>query len=181
MPTYHCVRNQGNLMMQNRENGQKSQFGQFFDDFEVKYPQMGNFSEKQISFKLKVILSTDFSPQTKQIARAVFEKNIKVSNFGLIWRLFHKYLRIKNFFQKSDSVTFLPLQSPNVMQKIRKILRAVSEKTALPTNQATNYNQQNYYQSYRTSLTPVQECTNNATKDYGMYVYKIPRNYCNRL
>ena len=67
------------------------------------------------------------------------------------------------------------------MQKIRKILRAVSEKTALPTNQATNYYQQNYYQSYRTSLTPVQECTNNATKDYGMYVYKIPRNYCNRL
>ena len=24
-------------MMQSRENGQKSQFGQFFDDFEVKY------------------------------------------------------------------------------------------------------------------------------------------------
>ena len=46
MPTYHYVRNQGNLMMQSRENGQKSQFGQFFDDFEVKYPQIGNFSEK---------------------------------------------------------------------------------------------------------------------------------------
>ena len=36
------------------------------------------------------------------------------------------------------------------MQKIRKILRAVSEKTALPTNQPTNYYQQ--HQSYRTSL-----------------------------
>ena len=168
-------------MMQSRENGQKSQFAQFFDDFEVKYPQIGNLSEKQISFKLKFILSTDFSPQTKQIARAVFEKNIKVYNFGLIWILFRKYLRIKNFFRKSDSVTFLPLQFPNVMQKIRKILRAVSEKTALPTNQATNYYQQNYYQSYRTSLKPVQECTNNATKDYGMHIYKIPRNYCNRL
>ena len=47
-------------------------------------------------------------------------------------------------------MTFLPLQSPNVMQKIRKILRAISEKTALPTN----YFQQN--QSYRTSLKPVQ-------------------------
>ena len=35
-------------------------------------------------------------------------------------------------------MTFLPLQSPNVMQKIRKILRAVSEKTALPTNQPIN-------------------------------------------
>ena len=35
-------------------------------------------------------------------------------------------------------MTFLPLQSPNVMQKIRKILRVVSEKTALPTNQPIN-------------------------------------------
>ena len=41
------------------------------------------------------------------------------------------------------------------MQKIRKILRAVSEKTALPTNQPTNYYQQ--HQSYRTLLTPVQK------------------------
>ena len=37
MPTYHYVQNQGKLLMQSRENGQKSQFGQFFDDFEVKY------------------------------------------------------------------------------------------------------------------------------------------------
>ena len=45
------------------------------------------------------------------------------------------------------------------MQKIRKILRAVSEKTALPTNQPTNQ-PTNYYQqhrSYRTSLMPVQK------------------------
>ena len=51
------------------------------------------------------------------------------------------FLRIspnEDFFQKSDSVTFLPLWSPNFMQKIRKILRAVSGKTALPTNQPTN-------------------------------------------
>ena len=45
MPTYHYVQNQGKLM-QSRENGQKTQFGQFFDDFEVKYLQIGNFSEK---------------------------------------------------------------------------------------------------------------------------------------
>ena len=45
------------------------------------------------------------------------------------------------------------------MQKIRKILRAVSEKTALPTNQATNYYQQ--HRSYRTSLTPVQKIYEN--------------------
>ena len=41
------------------------------------------------------------------------------------------------------------------MQKIRKILRAVSEKTALPTNQSTNYYQQHRF--YRTWLTPVQK------------------------
>ena len=53
------------------------------------------------------------------------------------------------------------------MQKIRKILRAVSEKTVLPTNQPTNQltnqltNQPtNYYQQhrfYRTWLTSVQK------------------------
>ena len=35
----------------------------------------------------------------------VFEKNIKVSDFWLIWILFRGYLQIKNFFQKSGSVT----------------------------------------------------------------------------
>ena len=109
MPTYHYVQNQGKLMMQSRENGQKPQFGQFFDDFEVKYLQIANFSEKQVSFKLKVIFSTNFRPKTKKIVRAVFEKNIKVSDFGLIWRCFREYLQIKNFFQKCGSVTFLPL------------------------------------------------------------------------
>ena len=140
--------------MQSRENGQKPQFEQFFDDLEVKYLQIGNFSENQVSFKLNVIFSTNFRPKTKKVVRAVFEKNIKASDFGLIWRRFRKYLQIKDFFQKFGSVTFLPLQSPNFMEKIRKILRAVSEKTALPTNQSTNYYQQ--HRSYRTSLTPVQ-------------------------
>ena len=100
MPTYHCVQNQGKLMMQSRENGQKPQFGQFFDNFEAKYLKIANFSEK---------FSTNFRPKTKKIVRAVFEKNIKVSDFGLIWRLFREYLQIKNFFQKFGSVTFLPL------------------------------------------------------------------------
>ena len=39
MPTYHYMQNQGKLMMPSRENGLKPQFGQFFDDFEVKYLQ----------------------------------------------------------------------------------------------------------------------------------------------
>ena len=103
-----------------------------------RYLQIAVFSEKQVSFKLKVVFSANFRPKTKKFVRAVFEKNIKVSDFGLIQRPFCENLQIKNLFQKSDSVTFLPLQSPNFMQKIRKILRAVSEKTALPTNQPTN-------------------------------------------
>ena len=46
MPTYHYVENQGKLIIQSRENGQKSKLGQFFEDFEVKYLQIANFSEK---------------------------------------------------------------------------------------------------------------------------------------
>ena len=46
MPTYHQVENQGKLILQSPENDQKPQFGQFFDDFKVKYLQIANFSEK---------------------------------------------------------------------------------------------------------------------------------------
>ena len=71
-------------MMESRENGQKPQFGQFLDDFEVKYLEIAIFSEKLVSFKLKFIFRTNFRPKTKKIVRAVFEKNIKVSDLGLI-------------------------------------------------------------------------------------------------
>ena len=37
MPTHRYVQNKKKLMSQSRENGQRPQFGQFFDDFEVKY------------------------------------------------------------------------------------------------------------------------------------------------
>ena len=46
MPTYDYVQNQGKLMMQSRGNGQKPQFGNFFDNFEVKYLQIEKLSEK---------------------------------------------------------------------------------------------------------------------------------------
>ena len=48
MPTCHYVQNQIKLTMQSRENGQKPQFGHFFDDFEGKYLEIANFSEKQV-------------------------------------------------------------------------------------------------------------------------------------
>ena len=51
------------------------------------------------------------------------------------------------------------------MQKIRKILRAVSEKTALPTN----YYQQ--YRSYRASLMPIQPHCINAS--FAEHIQKI--------
>ena len=46
MPTCHNVQNQVKLMMQSRENDQKPEFGQFFDDFEARSFQIENFSEK---------------------------------------------------------------------------------------------------------------------------------------
>ena len=46
MPTNHYVQNQGKLIMQSQENCQKPQFGQFFDNLEVKYFQVADFSEK---------------------------------------------------------------------------------------------------------------------------------------
>ena len=46
LPAYHYVQNQGKQKRQSQENGQKPQFGQFFDDFKVKYLQIANFSEK---------------------------------------------------------------------------------------------------------------------------------------
>ena len=46
MATYHSVQNQGKLIMQSRENGQKPRFRQFVDNYEVKYLQITIFSEK---------------------------------------------------------------------------------------------------------------------------------------
>ena len=46
MATYSSVQNQGKLIMQSRENGQKPRFRQFVDNYEVKYLQITIFSEK---------------------------------------------------------------------------------------------------------------------------------------
>ena len=73
MPTYHCVQNQGKLIMQSQENGEKPKFGQFFDDFGAKYLEIANFSEKQVSFELKVIFRTNFRPKTIKVVRAVYQ------------------------------------------------------------------------------------------------------------
>ena len=72
-------------------------------------------------------MRTDQTQNFVKILRAVFEiwtKNIKnAPKMGVF-----PHLRPpKIFFQKSGSVTFVPLWCTNFMQKIRKILRAVSE------------------------------------------------------
>ena len=66
MFTYHYLENQRKLMMKSRENGQKPQFEQFFDDFEVNYFKIEKFSENYVSFKLKVIFSTNYRPKIQK-------------------------------------------------------------------------------------------------------------------
>ena len=67
--------------------------------------------------------------------RAVFSKKPK----NPIFDPFLPQKRGSNyFFGKSGSVTFFHLCSPNFMQKIRKIVRANSEKSALLTDVRTN-------------------------------------------
>ena len=82
---------------------------QSFDDFEVKYLQIENFLKIRFHSNWKSYLVLISGQKPKKIVWAVFEKNIKLSDFGLIWRRFREYLQIKNFFQKSGSVTFLLL------------------------------------------------------------------------
>ena len=141
-------------MMQSRENGQKPQFKQFFDDFEVKYLQIGNFSEKWVSFKLKVIFSTNFRPKTKKIVRTVFEKNISV----WFWANLETFSRIspnQDFFSKIR-LSFLYLYSPlTSCKKSEKSLEPFLRKLRYQlTNQPTNYYQ--HHQFCRTWLMPVQ-------------------------
>ena len=90
-------------MMQSRQNGQKPQFWLFLTISKSNIPKL------QIVLKNKVHshFSTNFSSETKKVVSANFEKNIKVSHFGLIWRRFSEYLQIKFFF-KNLIVTFLP-------------------------------------------------------------------------
>ena len=110
MPTSHYVQNQEKLMMESQENDQKLQFRRFLDNFVVQYLQIPFFSENSVLFKMKVIFSTNFRAKPpKKNVRALFQRNIKVSDFGQIWRSFLEYPLIKNSFQKSFSVAFLPL------------------------------------------------------------------------
>ena len=110
-----------------------------------EYLQTKNFLENPGSVAFLPLQSHNFTQKIRKNLRAVSEKTALPTNPNeptnqpmLIWRSFREYLQTKNFLENPGSVAFLPLQFHNFMQKIRNILRAVSEKTALPANQPKN-------------------------------------------
>ena len=52
MPTYNNVQNQGKLIMQSPENGQKHQFGPFFDDISQNYKFFSKIAFIQIEGRI---------------------------------------------------------------------------------------------------------------------------------
>ena len=48
--------------------------------------------------------------------------------------VFERFPQNEIFLQKSGTGSFLPLQQPNFMRSFKKIIRAVLEKTCLPTD-----------------------------------------------
>ena len=110
------------------------------------YSPNQNFLGHAVFAMCQVSMRTVQTQNFVKILRAVFEiwtKNIKnAPKMGVF-----PHLRPpKIFFQKSGSVTFVPLWCTNFMQKIRKILRAVSEifKDGLRTT--------DYYYGLRTDM-----------------------------
>ena len=96
MPTYHYVQNQGKLIMYSRENSQKPQFGQFFEDSEAKYlNQIFLKNSFHSNWRLYLVQTSGQNP--KKSLELFLRKVSKVSDFGLIWSFFREYLQIKNF------------------------------------------------------------------------------------
>ena len=70
--------------------------------------------------------------------RASVDMNSEQSLFWPFWPLFPKFCETQNFSEKSGPITLLHLSS-NIIQKIRKILRAVSETSVLCTDGRTKF------------------------------------------
>ena len=109
-----------------------------FEDFEIKYLKIANFLKNRFHSNWRSYLLLTSGQKLKNSLEPFLRKNIKVSDFGLIWTLFCEYLQIKNF------VT-LPLTSCKKSEKssqpfLRKLLYQ-------PTNQPTNYYQ--HHRFYR--------------------------------
>ena len=67
------------------------------------------------------------------------QKTSFLGHFGLIWAHLAQFGHNEIFFEKSGSVTFLPLWSPNLMQKIRTIPWLHSEINVLRTVRLTDW------------------------------------------
>ena len=60
-----------------------------------------------------------------------YYRNLRYNRKRAILGPFFQFGPNENYFEKSGSVTFVPLWSPDFMQKIRKIVLANSEKSVL--------------------------------------------------
>ena len=65
-------------MMESRENSQKSQFGQFFNDFEVIYLQIAHFSEKKVHSNSRSYLVLISGQKPKKLLKQFLRKNQSV-------------------------------------------------------------------------------------------------------
>ena len=108
MPTYHYVQNQGKLCKVEKI-AKNLNLGNFWRFRGQTSPNCKFFLKNRFHLNWRSYLVLTSGQKQKKTVRVVFEKNIKVSDFGLIWRPLREYLQIKNFFQKCGSVTFLPL------------------------------------------------------------------------
>ena len=83
--------------MQSQENGQNPQFGQFFDNFEVKYPvfltQIVSHRQKNASVKVALLISH----QQKWKSCWQFSKNCIFPNIQLKG-VVNKLLQFKNLY-----------------------------------------------------------------------------------
>ena len=70
----------------------------------------------------------------RKIVGAVLRKELKNLDFGPIWARNARKPENRIFPEKSGSVSFLGLLSPNFVPKIRKIVRANSEKKSKKTH-----------------------------------------------
>ena len=88
--------------------------------------------------------------------RPTNQPNMKVCDFGLIWRPFREYLQNQEFSSKIRLSLFYLYSPLTSCKKSEKFLEPFLKKLRhQPTNQPTNYYQQR--RSYRTWLTPVQQ------------------------
>ena len=114
-------------------------FGNFLTISRLNISKLQIFLKNRFHSNWRSYLLLTSGQKTKKIVRAVLKKNIKVSDFGLIWRLFRKYLQIKNIF-KNLALWFFYFYSPLTSCKIsEKFLELFLGKLRYqPTNQTTN-------------------------------------------